>query len=412
MAKNILIVYDYERIVPPFMQSLIKIGSKRFDEIYYITPPIPEYYQKTIDLPNVNIVVWTKKQRFLQYLHGILSIFRPRFWKECTKGHVSIGAIKNIGQMFFCSDGFINMSENIIKKKQKEGNHIYLLSTWMGVDAFVSARMKHKYPDIKAYALAHSGEVMAERNPYIFQCFHEYKHQYLDKTYFISKKVLDGYLKYMEPKNIAEQFSSRISVHYLGCIKNDNRLNPPNKSDIFHLLSCSRIDNNKRLDKIISALRKWNKGKLKWTHIGTGVMAEEIKVRAEELSKNNPFIEINFTGRLDNPEVINYYANIPVDLFLNVSRSEGLPISIMEAMSYGIPCAATDVGGTAEIVNSTNGYLLDENFTDEDLISTITTYRDLSTDQKNIIRHAAYKTWESLFNAEQNANKLYDEWLA
>ena len=36
----------------------------------------------------------------------------------------------------------------------------------------------------------------------------------------------------------------------------------------------------------------------------------------------------------------------PYHVFLNVSSSEGVPVSIIEAMSFGIPCIATNVGGT------------------------------------------------------------------
>ena len=35
---------------------------------------------------------------------------------------------------------------------------------------------------------------------------------------------------------------------------------------------------------------------------------------------------------------------------LNTSSSEGVPVSIMEAYSHGIPVVATDVGGNSEIV--------------------------------------------------------------
>jgi len=49
---------------------------------------------------------------------------------------------------------------------------------------------------------------------------------------------------------------------------------------------------------------------------------------------------------LPHNDVLNYYASNPVDVFINTSSSEGLPVSIMEAMSFGIPVIATNVGGT------------------------------------------------------------------
>lgn len=409
--KRILVIYDYERIVPPFMQSLIHFATERFDAIYYITPPVPDYYAKTISNSKVRIITWTKPQRFTQYLKGVMSILRPNYWKELFKGKINVRAAKYIGQMFFCSDGFIMMSNDIIKNHIKQNDKIYILGTWMAVDAFTSARVKKKYPQIQAYALAHSGEVMIERTPNLYQCFHEYKHQYLDCSYFISSKVLDGYLASMSSFHISERFGNRIKVQYLGSTKASTKLNPINNSGTFHLLSCSRIDANKQLDRIISTLTQWNSGPIKWTHIGTGVLADDIMNKAKILAANNPLITLNFTGRIDNSEVIKYYAETPVDLFVNVSKSEGLPISIMEAMSYGIPCAATDVGGTSEIVNTANGYLLSKDFSDTELLNVLMAFKNSSAEEKEHMRKNAYQTWAEHFNAEKNAMHLYDEWF-
>ena len=46
------------------------------------------------------------------------------------------------------------------------------------------------------------------------------------------------------------------------------------------------------------------------------------------------------------------------DVFILPSRNEGLPISILEAMSYGMPVISTPVGGIPEVVNEQNGILV------------------------------------------------------
>lgn len=46
------------------------------------------------------------------------------------------------------------------------------------------------------------------------------------------------------------------------------------------------------------------------------------------------------------------------DVFILPSRNEGLPISILEAMSYGMPVISSPVGGIPEIVDEQNGILV------------------------------------------------------
>lgn len=408
MKKKVLIIYDYERIIPPFLQTLIKIWLDKFDEIKYITPPMPEHYNRILDNDKISIITWNKWQRIEQTIKGVASVFRPRFWNEVFKGRVTKSAIANIGKFYFCSDGFIRLSERFVKSNVKEGNNVFILATWFSPAAFTAARMKDKYPQAKAFALAHSGEVMKERNPLMHQSFHEYIMEKIDRTFFISRNVLRDYLRDMADINIEKRFGSKLTPIYLGCLKTTDSMNPAERTDSIELMSCSRIDANKRLSKIISTLSKWNGPKIRWTHIGTGEMESEIMARARDLQKSNSQVEVFFTGRLDNSKVIDYYAKNHIDLFINVSKSEGLPISIMEAMSYGIPCIATNVGGTAEIVNSSNGYLLNRDFSDDDLLTILDKFSMLDVCQRQSLKENAYKTWSEKFNAEINGIEMYN----
>ena len=62
---------------------------------------------------------------------------------------------------------------------------------------------------------------------------------------------------------------------------------------------------------------------------------------------------VYFMGNLPNAGAYNEYA----DLFVLTSNYEGLPMVILEAMSFGKPVVASDVGGISEIVeNDVNGY--------------------------------------------------------
>lgn len=56
---------------------------------------------------------------------------------------------------------------------------------------------------------------------------------------------------------------------------------------------------------------------------------------------------------LDYPKISNLkllHVSEPLDCFLNMSSSEGVPIAMMEASSLGIPLLGRLVGGVPEIV--------------------------------------------------------------
>ena len=64
--------------------------------------------------------------------------------------------------------------------------------------------------------------------------------------------------------------------------------------------------------------------------------------------------------------ILNKYESHEVDIVISSSISipdvfEGIPVSLMEAMSYGIPVIATNSGGTNELVNGESGILVKQN---------------------------------------------------
>lgn len=71
---------------------------------------------------------------------------------------------------------------------------------------------------------------------------------------------------------------------------------------------------------------------------------------------------VTFSGWVENP--------IPIlrssDVFVLPSDTEGLPLSIIEAMALGIPVIATDVGGVSELIeDGKTGFLIKPNCRDE-----------------------------------------------
>jgi glycosyltransferase involved in cell wall biosynthesis len=77
--------------------------------------------------------------------------------------------------------------------------------------------------------------------------------------------------------------------------------------------------------------------------VGDGYLRKNLEKKVTEMHLAN---NITFTGFQEN--VFTYLKKM--DVFVLPSRTEGTPLSILEAMSVGIPVIATNVGGIPEIV--------------------------------------------------------------
>lgn len=238
---------------------------------------------------------------------------------------------------------------------------------------------------------AHRGDLYEESYP---QPCKKFILENIDKVFACSKMGTD-YINKRYQTNKAE-------VSYLGTF-NGYSVNIDKKRDeIFKIVSCARLAPVKRIDKIVDSLEKIDSVKISWTHIGDGELFEEVKSYAEKKLSKKSNISYNFLGFMKNEDILNLYANENFNLFINTSQSEGLPVSIMEAMSYGIPVVATDVGGTKEIVkNGINGFLLDKNFSEFDLASLIERFATMSEEDYKRFCYGARETWEENFNAQK-----------
>jgi glycosyltransferase involved in cell wall biosynthesis len=97
----------------------------------------------------------------------------------------------------------------------------------------------------------------------------------------------------------------------------------------------------------------------KTTHIrfqlaGDGPERSKLQALIEEYGLNDVFV---LKGHLE--DISAFYQGL--DLYLNTSIHEGIPMSILEAMAYQLPVVAPKVGGFKEIVEEgVQGYLLEE----------------------------------------------------
>ena len=111
-----------------------------------------------------------------------------------------------------------------------------------------------------------------------------------------------------------------------------------------------------------------------------------------------------------NEDLMRYYAETPVSCVVNVSSSEGLPVALMEACSFGFPCIATEVGGTPEAVrDGVTGCLLGKNPSPEEIASALEHMARLPEEEYSSLCRSARKLWEDKFYAEKNYKLFYEE---
>mgnify|MGYP005767307985 CR=1 FL=1 len=104
---------------------------------------------------------------------------------------------------------------------------------------------------------------------------------------------------------------------------------------------------------LLEALKKINMHSYKLVIAGAG---EEEALLKQFCEKNNMNNCVEFLGWIDN----NYKPKLfeKVDVMVLPSYNEGLPIAILEALSFGLPIISTDVGSIKEAVeNKKNGFL-------------------------------------------------------
>ena len=120
-------------------------------------------------------------------------------------------------------------------------------------------------------------------------------------------------------------------------------------------------------------------------------------------------LKVILHGYVSNQSLINFYQNQHVDLFVNVSSSEGLPVSIMEALSFGIPVIATDVGGTSELVSDKVGELISSTFSSDSLGQNIEKLLNLKSEELLLLRSNARSIFELKVNAKINYLLFYNK---
>lgn len=199
-----------------------------------------------------------------------------------------------------------------------------------------------------------------------------------------------SYLKNQYPHVHFETKLLRLGVVYVG-------RTPSSIDGCIRIVSCARIILLKRIHLIVKVL-KLLPFNVEWTHIGDGDYRNLVEEELRDLPSN---VKVNLVGWKSACEVQNYYANNPTDLFISLSESEGIPVSIMEALAAGIPVFSTDVGGIREIVDDECGHLIDVTLSEHEIAAELKAYLE------RYLKNASYYKDSAFMRFRQYCDRSY-----
>lgn len=388
-----------------FIEKELEISKLFFDQIIIIPTNVEEADTVTKKIDSDIFVYPLRSKSVLEKLsfyvkYGIQLLWESQFYRELLQ----IRSVQEMKEVIAFGVQSKRIEKFTIRKVGRDPKSSFCFySYWFLEGAKAAGALQKKYNYANAVTRAHGYDLYQERRETRFP-YQEKKLKQIGQIYTCSQNGMQ-YLQDRYP-----QYASKIKVSYLGVDKLASKEYKYQKGR-FHLVTCSNLVPVKRLNRLTEVLREidisWDeKRKITWTCIGEGPMREELQEVCSEF-KN---IEVKFLGRKDNKEIHKLYAAEDIDLFINVSESEGLPVSIMEAGAYGIPVLATNVGGTAEIVTSgENGFLLQKDFSNQEFADFFFKIYNMEEAKYIKLRENSYHIWNTKFSAIVNYKKFYSE---
>lgn len=370
--------------------------------VYIIPEKVKKEWSKREVPQNICVIENYEKSTFAKLIFGVKGLFNRDSCKEICdlilQGRLNVKMIKQIMINSFYGRLLFYKTKSLIEEKNIDTNNAVFYSYWMTGEAYAAILLKRKYKNSKAISRCHRYDLYEERQGTGYLPFRKQLKE-LDMLCPIAedgKKYLKEKYKFLH--------SEKIKVFRLGV--NSFKESSYSREKEFRILTCSNLIPIKQVDKLVLALACLKKEKIDWTHIGVGTEYKKIKELAEDVLEDN--IRYKFLGQLSNADVINNYRNNNYDLFINISSSEGIPVSIMEASSFGIPVIATRVGGNEEIVfDGKNGKTLHFDFKPKELAELIQEFYYMEDKAYFQYRDEAYRIWKELYSAKKN----YEEFI-
>lgn len=400
--------YPYSLVGESFLDNEIPYLSAIFQKIIIISTEIPLINEKSERKLPKNVIIDNS------YLHNVISVYKKNSYSRkiltilqvITNKYFFLEILKDKENLFnrtILIDLIIHIScalnterwiDNYIKNNDLNLSNTVFYTYWLSKVTTGIAFVKENEPGIKLISRVHRWDLYEQKKYPPFIHYRPEIFKYVNQLYAISNHG-KNYLTSIYPS-----INNICTVARLG-VPDPKFTTKPSNDGILRILSCSYLVPVKRIDLLIEGLgelKKINPNlKILWTHIGNGPLLNTLKKSARDFFPEKK--EFEFLGFI--PDVLSFYKYNNIDVFINVSKSEGIPVSIMEAQSCGVPVIATNVGGTSEIISEQVGILLGENPTPLEIALAISSFAQNSKDSLLKRKKSKYN-WENNFNSDIN----------
>lgn len=318
------------------------------------------------------------------------------FWKclgEVFQGKDPLYRLRTLASYVGLARAYRNAIVKNVFPSLEDGAEIFLYSYWLDRNALAMVMLRDCHKACNVVSRVHAFDVYEERNPDSYLPLRKVILHGVKAVHAISQDAAD-YLSERYPG------LSLYVVSRLGTTRG-SWLQLRSVEGALHLVSVSNVIPLKRVAMIAKSVHLFAERRsgfrIKWTHFGDGPLFEDLKRLVADFDAPN--LEVDLRGGQLNSVIKEFYGNNPVDLFINLSESEGIPVSFMEAMSYAIPVMATNVGGVGEILDSSCGYLLTSGVSAEQVADRLCEIFD-DRELLNATASQALKVWTERYSAD------------
>ncbi|MDR1239293.1 MAG: glycosyltransferase [Treponema sp.] len=389
-----------------FIKNEIKYLAEEFKRVYVLTRNGLEKNALNNQLKNICIMFDKKKSVIMIILMCFKAIFSSLVSTEIKylmhEKKMSIISLCRLMGIY----AFAQLTKKNVEKIISSDSTINLIYTyWYSYETLGVLQLKQTNKKVKCITRAHRYDLYEYGNRQKYQPFKIWMDKNIDKIFFISTHGYNYYINTFASGN-----QSRYSISCLGI---NNEYGPCEKKNggewNLTIISCSYIVPVKRIHLIVLALSLIDGISVRWIHIGDGPGRKKIINIAKKHLKSKENVSYEFKGFVANDFIMEFYHANFADCFISTSKSEGLPVSMMEAISFGIPLIATSVGGVPEIVNENTGILLNASSSPWDIKNALLAFYNYPIAAKRRMRKNARLLWDSKYNAATNFSKFAKE---